>query len=48
MHFNIKPAVINNITDPYQIGTILKLNVSNSGNSATMTITHGYSTKKYH
>ena len=53
MHYNTKPWSIakwNNITDPYtlQIEIILKLNVSNSGNSDTMTITHGDSTKKYH
>ena len=51
MHYNIKPWSIaqwNNITDPYtlQIGTVLKLNVSDNGNKATLTIQNGNTTKK--
>ena len=50
MHYNTKPWSIakwNNITDPYtlQIGTILKLNVSDNGNKATLTIKNINSTK---
>ena len=51
MHYNIKPWSIaqwNNITDPYtlQIGTVLKLNVNDNGNKATLTIQNGNTNKK--
>lgn len=43
MHFNVKPSVIesvNGITDPYtlQIGTVLKIEITDNGNKAVLTV----------